>query len=251
MANIYQLSQELLGIFDVIEENGGELTPELEEQLNITQDSFKNKIRDYTSVIKMLQNEIVDIKAEKARLNDLQKSKENTIERLKKIIIEAVNTFGDVTKSGSKFIDYGLGKVSIRNSQVLEVDDNKINNFVNRYISGLSWYDMQNQLERNIVNSDDLLRYANQTADDDDEFEDLNITKEDVAQLNVDIDLRVSLQTLLESDRGFELAKALIKFNQFNVKANVDKTSIKAIVKETNKLPSFATLNNNQTLTIK
>ena len=250
MANIYQLSQELLSIFDVLEENGGELTPELEEQLAITQDCFKSKIKDYTNVVKMLQNEIVDIRAEKARLNELQKSKEKTIERLKKIIIKAIETFGDATTSGTRYIDYGTGKVSIRRTQTLEVDDDRINRFVNRYISGLTWYDMQNQLDRSIIDTDDLLRYANQNPNDE-EFEDLNITKEDIAQLNVDVDLRVSLQTLFESNRGFELAKALIKFNQFNVKANVDKTSIKAMAKKTHKLPSFATLNDDQSLTIR
>ena len=250
MANIYQLSQELLDIFNIIEENEGELTPELEEQLNITQESFKSKIKDYTNVIKLYQKDIDSIKEEKARLNSLQKSKEKTIEKLKQIIVSAVDTFGDITKSGSKFIDYGIGKVSIRNSQVLEIDEDKINKFVNRYISGLSWYNMQNQLERSIINPDDLLRYANQNSDDED-FEDLNITKEDAAQINIDVDFRVSLQTLLESDRGFELAKALIKFNQFSTKANVDKINIKSIAKETNKLPSFATLNNNKTITIK
>ena len=35
MANIYQIKQDLLSIFDELVENGGELTPELEEQLNI------------------------------------------------------------------------------------------------------------------------------------------------------------------------------------------------------------------------
>ena len=36
MANIYNIQQYLFSIFDELEENGGELTPELEEQLNIT-----------------------------------------------------------------------------------------------------------------------------------------------------------------------------------------------------------------------
>ena len=62
MANIYQISQELLAIFDELEENGGELTPELEEQLNITREEFKDKIKSYSNVVKMLENDIVDIK---------------------------------------------------------------------------------------------------------------------------------------------------------------------------------------------
>ena len=81
MSNIFNIKQELLSIFNELEENDGELTPELEESLNIKQEEFKDKIKSYTNVVKMLENDIVGIKAEKARLNDLQKSKEKTIER--------------------------------------------------------------------------------------------------------------------------------------------------------------------------
>ena len=75
MANIYNIQQDLLAIFDELEENGGELTPELEEQLNISQEEFRDKIKSYSNVIKMLENDIYNIKEEKARLSDLQKSK--------------------------------------------------------------------------------------------------------------------------------------------------------------------------------
>ena len=40
MANIYQISQELLSIFD-----------ELEEALNITREEFKDKIKSYSNVV--------------------------------------------------------------------------------------------------------------------------------------------------------------------------------------------------------
>ena len=112
MANIYQIKQDLLSIFD-----------ELEEQLNISKEEFKDKIKSYSDVVKMLENDITDIKAEKARLSDLQKSKEKSIERLKKIMIESIEMFGDITKSGSKFIDFGTGKVSVRQTQAVEVEE--------------------------------------------------------------------------------------------------------------------------------
>ena len=51
MASIYNIQQDLLDIFDQIETNEGEITPELEEQLHISQDEFKDKIRSYTCVI--------------------------------------------------------------------------------------------------------------------------------------------------------------------------------------------------------
>lgn len=62
--NIYQIKQELISIFDELEENGGELTPELEEQLEISQEAFRDKIESYTNVIKLLECDIQGIKLE-------------------------------------------------------------------------------------------------------------------------------------------------------------------------------------------
>lgn len=251
MANIYELSQELIQLFDYIEDNDGELTPEIEEKLTIAEDNLKDKIKSYSQVVKILQSDILAIKAEKDRLNDLQKRKEATIDRLKSILLEAVNRFGSETKAGGKFIDFGIGKVSVRNSKVVEVDEDDVNSFVNHYIAGLQWYNMQNQLNKDIINPDELLRYANQFKDDDDEVRDLKYSMDDVAKLDADIDVRVSLRSLLESDNGFELAKALIKYGQFDIKAKVDKRAIKESITNTGDSPTFARIVDNQTVSIK
>lgn len=251
MANIYELSQELIQLFDYIEDNDGELTPEIEEKLTIAEDNLKDKIKSYSQVVKILQADILAIKAEKDRLNDLQKRKEATIDRLKSILLEAVNRFGSETKAGGKFIDFGIGKVSVRNSKVVEVDEEDINSFVNHYIAGLQWYNMQNQLNKDIINPDELLRYANQFSDSEDEVRDLKYSMDDVAKLDADIDVRVSLHSLLESDKGFELAKALIKYGQFDIKAKVDKRAIKESITNTGDSPTFARIVDNQTVSIK
>ena len=54
--NIYQIKTELLDIFDQIEENEGELTPELEEQLAITQEDF---IVDHDSSLIIIDDPVV------------------------------------------------------------------------------------------------------------------------------------------------------------------------------------------------
>ena len=38
--NIWQIQQDLLDIFNELEDNGGELTPELEEKLAVTQEDL-------------------------------------------------------------------------------------------------------------------------------------------------------------------------------------------------------------------
>lgn len=251
MANIYQIKQELLAIFDEIEENGGELTPELEEQLAITQDSFKDKVKDYTNVIKTLQNDIVDIKAEKARLNDLQKSKEKTIDRLKTILVEAIEMFGDTSKTGGKFVDYGTGKVSIRNTQVVEVEEDVTDRFVSRVLSCLRWYQQNNQLDT--ITTADVLDYCNSKSPDEETNGDeiTILSKEDIAQIKANIDLDISVNDLLTTESGMKLAKALAEYSVFTCKAKVSKTDIKANAKENHTMPVFAKLVDNQTLTIK
>lgn len=251
MSNIFNIKQELLAIFDELEENGGELTPELEEQLNITQEEFRDKIKSYSNVVKMLENDIVDIKAEKARLNDLQKSKEKTIERLKKIMIDAVELFGDTTKSGGKYLDFGTGKVSIRNTQVVEVEEDVTDRFVSRVLSCLRWYQQNNQLDT--ITTADVLDYCNSKSPDEETNGDeiTILSKEDIAQIKANIDLDISVNDLLTTESGMKLAKALAEYSVFTCKAKVSKTDIKANVKENHTMPVFAKLVDNQTLTIK
>lgn len=249
MANIYQISQELLSIFDELEENGGELTPELEGQLNITQEEFKDKIKSYSNVVKMLENDIIDIKAENARLNDLKKSKEKTIERLKKIIINAIELFGDTTKSGSKYLDYGTGKVSIRNIKVVEVEEDVTERFVNRALTCLRWYQQNNQLET--ITASDVLDYCNSKSPCEEDEEITVLSEEDIATIRADINLDIPISELFTTERGIKLAKALAEYAVFTCKAKVSKTDIKANAKENNTMPVFAKLIDNQTLTIK
>lgn len=251
MSNIFNIKQELLAIFDELEENEGELTPELEEQLNIKQEEFRDKIKSYSNVVKMLENDIVDIKAEKARLNDLQKSKEKTIERLKKIMIDAVELFGDTTKSGGKYLDFGTGKVSIRNTQVVEVEEDVTDRFVSRVLSCLRWYQQNNQLDT--ITTADVLDYCNSKSPDEETNGDeiTILSKEDIAQIKANIDLDISVNDLLTTESGMKLAKALAEYSVFTCKAKVSKTDIKANAKENHTMPVFAKLVNNQTLTIK
>ena len=58
MSNIFDIQQDLTSIFEELEENGGELTEELYEKLNISQEEFKSKVEAYINVIKSAKNDI-------------------------------------------------------------------------------------------------------------------------------------------------------------------------------------------------
>ena len=86
--NIYQIQEELLATFDELEANGGEITPELEEKLAITQDEFKDKIKDYAGLIKHLEAGIKECKEEESRIKAFRVRKEKLQDKLKEIRTE-------------------------------------------------------------------------------------------------------------------------------------------------------------------
>lgn len=253
MANIYQIQQELYGIINAIEENDGELTPELMESFTITQETFKNKVKSYTDVIKMLTNDIGAIKEETERLKALKESKEKTIKRLEKVIIEAVEQFGDTTKSGGKFIDYGTGKVSVRNSQSVETDDELIKAFVDRYIVGLKWYNDTNQLNQGIIDDKDLIDFANSQSPEEEEnsYYRPTINESDLNELDLNFNININFNNLLKTDKGFQVAKALVNYGTFDVKGKLDKRAVKTDSDVNKHITNFADIILKKSLTIK
>ena len=251
MANIFEIERNLLEIVDEIEELGGVLTPEIEEKLAVTKEDFTNKVKSYGQVIKSLENDIALIKEEKYRLDTIKKSKEKTIERLKKIIIYAIDNFGDTTKSGSKFIDYGTGKMTVRNTKTVEVDEDTTNRFINRLVTCFKWYDMQNQLDLNIINYKDILNYINTSSDEEDvDFDKLNVGDLDFIDSSIKLD--VSVNEILGTERGFDFLKALIKYGTFKIEPYVNKNEIKqAALGEEHVCPSFAKIVDSKSVTIK
>lgn len=259
MSNIYNIQQDLLALFGAIEENDGELTPEIEEALSIKQEEFRDKIKSYSGVIKMLENDVNAIKEERDRLYDFQKSKEKTIERLKKIMAEAINTFGDTTKAGGKFVDYGTGKVSVKSTQTVEVDNISLDKFMNKAITYFKWQSDNNQLSPSLVNLKDMIDYINAPSSIHDcvyhnEFdeEEPKFTLDDIKNLDVDVDLNMPFGYLISTNKGIELLDSLLKYGIFSIKPKADKKSIKDEAKgDKHFVPVYAKIVNNKSIIIK
>lgn len=94
MANIFQINQEYLHIASTLEENGGEINEELENQLSINRENLENKAIGYCFVTKQLDSDIETIDKEIARLQAIKKSKVNTVSRLKETIKHAMLLHG-------------------------------------------------------------------------------------------------------------------------------------------------------------
>lgn len=121
--SLYEITGQALEIYSELEESGGELTPEMEEALVITQTEMQSKGVAYLEVIKDRTAFVGNIDAEIKRLQVMKKANTSLINRLKSNLLDAVNAFGD--------IELGLTTITTRKSKAVEVED--INSLPNEY----------------------------------------------------------------------------------------------------------------------
>ena len=73
---LYDLTTEQMVINRMLEENGGELTPELEQALMITEENLSVKTEGYCKAIAIYKGEVETLKAEIDRLTAKKKTAE-------------------------------------------------------------------------------------------------------------------------------------------------------------------------------
>lgn len=96
MANLFNIDEELYKVYNEIENNGGEMTPELEAALEITEAERQTKGEGYVHVIKQLRSQSEMIKNEAKRLYDLAKKYENSASVLSDKLLESVVAHGQI-----------------------------------------------------------------------------------------------------------------------------------------------------------
>jgi len=114
--NLYQIKNEYLTLASQLEQ--GELTPEIEQQMQINEEQLKEKAINYGYVIRSFEydNDVID--AEIIRLKQLKEQKENAIDKLKNAVSDAMQLYG-IEK-----IDSPTLKLSFRKSESIEVSEN-------------------------------------------------------------------------------------------------------------------------------
>lgn len=244
--NIYQIKEELLSIFDELEEAGGELTPELEEKLTITQEEFKDKIESYVNVLKSLDKDMTSIKAEQKRLKDLYEKKQKTYNKLKDVVIAAINEFGDTKKSGTKYFDYGTGEISVRKSTAVDVNEDFVETFKD-YISGVITFEQ----ERNQLDVYDRLP-EDAIITDMCRLTDRGVSLKDIENINIDLDVSIPFGDLVNAV-GYTALKEIVKYtDQYKLSVSVPKSSLKPMLEENGScMPNLAKLKQNESLIIK
>lgn len=132
MSSLYQISEDILRIFNNIENTEGEITDEQYDTLCIKQEELKTKLDAYVKAIKSWEVDEKALKDEKKRFNDRQNVFKNRIERLKKAALEAVLTFGKQGKT-NMFIELPTCRLSSRSSKSAEIDESRVRIFMEEF----------------------------------------------------------------------------------------------------------------------
>ena len=113
--NLFNIKKEYLNIAQELAE--GELTPELEEALKITENNLQDKAVNYGYVIKTFESECDILDNEIKRLQALKKARTSAIDKLKDNISEAMQLFGITEVKAPTF------KMCFRKSESIECDE--------------------------------------------------------------------------------------------------------------------------------
>lgn len=114
---LYHISDEQRRLNAMLEENGGEITPEIEEALAVNETNFVQKAESYGYAILHYKAVVAAVKAEKDRLDAIKKTAENAIARMEERIVAAMQQF-DRPK-----VEADTLKLSLRRSERVVVDD--------------------------------------------------------------------------------------------------------------------------------
>lgn len=118
--SIYNITDDFSQIMAEIESNGGEISPEIDEKLQINQLNLIEKTTNYIHVIKTLDSECDIIDVEIKRLQELKKQRSNFTQSLKDRLKNAMQAM-ELTE-----IKTALNKINFRKSESIEVIDESI-----------------------------------------------------------------------------------------------------------------------------
>ena len=251
--SIFEIDKELYTLYDEIEEAGGEITPEIEEKLELNGQEMTNKVKSITNYINKLKADILAIKSETDRLAKLKKSKENTITDLTNLVLLAIKNYGKEDKKGKKWIDWGTGRVGVRKSTSVELDDKKIENLVDvlktTVVNGI-YTNTLHQFDS--IDPNAILDAAVHNSQIEGEITNSEVEIEDMDNVIVNVTIPVSMSNLLKGDGYMLLAKmGDVSKDGWSFKPSVDKKTMKVKLTDEGCTSNIAKVVENDNLTIK
>lgn len=148
--NIFDIEREYEDILSIIEDNEGEITPEITEKLSINESELEDKLRNYKHIIDRYKYEKEYVKDEQERLRNKIASRENTIRFLKNNIVETLKIYGIKSNTNYK-LKYPDFTVYTRDSKSIDYDDNKLE-FVIDKLENENYSYNQTDIINNLIN---------------------------------------------------------------------------------------------------
>ena len=233
-------------MFEELEENGGELTPELEEKLELNGQEVTRKVKSYVGYIQKLQADQATIKAEQDRLKALSESKQKTIDNISHLVLYAPD------KLGKKYFDWGTGKVTTRKSTSIETNDNKLANISDILAVSFSNAIYTNEIsQHDSIDEDALMDAITHTVYNDDASS-IEVEIEDLDDVIINVTAPIKLTDLLKSD-GYQMMANLGAVNKTNwkFKPSIDKKAMKVKLTDEGCTSNIAKVVTKENLSIK
>ena len=254
MASLYNISSEILRIFENVENNEGEITDEEYNSLVIKQEELKTKLDCYVKAVKEFNASAAFCKTEKKSIDDRKKIYENRVIRLKKAMLDAVNNFGELGKN-NKFIELESCRLYTKASTAVNVDEDRVNLFMTHFEKFL----------REVVNGDVLytgedvdlqgiLDVINTNIEAEQEYGFVPFTLNDLTTFKIGIKSTATIYELFRSHKDAILEYAHNPFTSeiSNETAKEDwKTIITVADEQGTAKPTMAELVKNESLIIK
>lgn len=237
MESLYNIEQDMIALYDKIEEQGGEILPEDEQALAINHENFMNKMEGYNHYLHKLDNDISACKAEEDRIKSLRKRMESRRDAAKKNVLSAVQNFGVPTKTGGYAVEFATFKFSTRRSESVVEDEKRLeylNKELNRFIYSLYDNGMLNpDINLDLQGLCDSINANIKAEMESDGCSHLYIpfTPNDLYLINIDVKSSCKLFSLFTTDNG--VAQVLCKGATLSTELNVDKTTAKNYLKAT------------------
>lgn len=121
---LYNITAEHQRLLQLIEENDGEITVEIAEQFNLTNEQFEEKAASYGYVIKAVEDNSEIIGKEIKRLTELKKREDKKSELLRYKLSESMQQFGydEINKNNLRLFFRKSKSVEIENEDLIPAE---------------------------------------------------------------------------------------------------------------------------------
>lgn len=248
MDSLFAISNELRGIIEDIEVQGGEITDEQAERLEVREQEMKDKLDNYRKAILVLKYQEAMCSDEIKRLQAAKKSKTNVIKKLNDSVLNAVIEFGDDGKSGNKTYSTDTFKFYTVNRKSVEIDEHRLQvlcecfkdwatelNDNDCLVSEFDGYDFD--ANNVIIWINKHARAKNLLQDEESDF-----TVDDLYCAKIKFEASIELATLIKAT-GVEILKTSIDYDDKIVSTmDANSTEIKGLIEANVANPTIANI---------